>query len=206
MLLDIESGRVKPIGIFYSATELLGSGRFAEVYKAFDSSSQTDVALKIYREADEKAFHMAKQENEVLRSLSAFNTGFFPKARNFLKTRISNRNHPVIVQEIGYYIDSSKKYVIRLKDILSHKDRNAESRLPEFWHHENLYPWIIELCGAVVTMHKNNIIHRDLKPDNILIKKGVGLESSVPFILDFNTSVRSELMSSFRRDRTLFAA
>src|SRR5438445_4742093 len=46
-------------------------------------------------------------------------------------------------------------------------------------------------------MHKNNIIHRDLKPDNLLIKKGAGLEHSVPFILDFNTSVRSELMSSF---------
>src|SRR5262249_52389850 len=134
---------------------------------------------------------------EVLRSLSAFNTGYFPEARRFLRTRISNRNHPVIVQEIGYYIDSSKKHVIRLKDILSHKDRNTENRLPEFWRPENLYQWIIELCSAVVTMHKNNIIHRDLKPDNILLKKGVGLDLSVPFILDFNTSVRSELMSSF---------
>jgi serine/threonine protein kinase len=197
MLLDIESGRVRTIGIFYKATELLGSGRFAEVYKAFDSLSQTEVALKIYREADEKALSMAKQENEVLRSLSTFNTGYFPEARRFLKTYISNRNHPVIVQEIGYYIASSKKHVIRLKDILSHKDGKAENRLPEFWRHDNLYPWIIELCGAVVIMHKNDIIHRDLKPDNILLKKGAGLEHSVPFILDFNTSVRSELKSSF---------
>jgi serine/threonine protein kinase len=68
MLLDIASGRVQAIGTFYRATELLGSGRFAEVYKAFDSLSQTEVALKIYREADEKALSMAKQENEVLRS------------------------------------------------------------------------------------------------------------------------------------------
>jgi len=143
MLLDIASGRVQAIGTFYRATELLGSGRFAEVYKAFDSLSQTEVALKIYREADEKALSMAKQENEVLRSLAAFNTGYFPEARRFLRTRISNRNHPVIVQEIGYYIDSSKKYVIRLKGILSHKDGNTDNRLPEFWHHENLYPWII---------------------------------------------------------------
>ena len=109
MLLDIESGKVKKVGTFFNATEVLGQGRFAEVYGAFDATSHTDVALKIYREADEKALSMAKEENEVLRSLSSFNTGYFPAARRFLRTRISNRNHPVIVLEIGYYVDDSGK-------------------------------------------------------------------------------------------------
>ena len=47
-----------------------------------------------------------------------------------------------------------------------------------------------ELCGAMRVLHEQGLIHRDLKPSNILLKRGAGATVSVPFILDFNSSVR----------------
>ena len=64
-LLDVSNGRIQIVSTHYSVTELLGYGRFSEVYKAFDSSSQTHVALKIYTGFDEKSHEIAKP-NRVL--------------------------------------------------------------------------------------------------------------------------------------------
>ena len=47
-LLDVGAGRVVVVSTFYKVSELLGMGRYSEVYKAFDTNSQTDVAVKLY--------------------------------------------------------------------------------------------------------------------------------------------------------------
>ena len=192
-LLDVSNGRSPRIGTFYEATERLGTGRFSEVYKAFDSSSQADVALKIYLETTERAREEALAENRTLVQLSKLNTDFFPKARGLLKTRINNANHPVIVMELGQYVDDKgNKRMIGLSDLIPDVMGKQQPvvTLPEFWCESRLLWWIINLCGAVRLLHDQGIVHRDLKPSNILVKRVAGGTVAVPFILDFNSSVR----------------
>jgi serine/threonine protein kinase len=73
-LLDIGAGRVVTVSTFYNAVELLGVGRYSEVYKAFDRNSQTDVALKLYVGFDEAAHSMAKAEEAMLSRIGALNS------------------------------------------------------------------------------------------------------------------------------------
>lgn len=192
-LLDVSKGKSRRIGAIYEATECLGTGRFSEVYKAFDSSSQADVALKIYLETDERSHEEAAAEYRTVQQLSDLNTDFFPKARNFLKTRISNANHPVIVMEFGQYVeDNGRKRVVSLYDLIPDvtSKQGPAVDLHDFWCESQLYGWMTDLCGAVRLLHDQDIVHRDLKPSNVLVKRTAGGTVTVPFILDFNSSVR----------------
>lgn len=190
-LLGIEKGKTKKFGCYTVRDEPIGLGRYAEVYQAFDSGSQTDVAFKLYREASEKADEMARAEDKVLQRLASLKTAFFPERRRFLIHRVNNQNHPAIVMEVGYYVgDDSKKRIISLQEMIHGTGGGSTSnREPGgFWDFDRLRTWILDLSEAVRLLHKNDIIHRDLKPANILVKKDAGMSEAVPFILDFNTS------------------
>jgi serine/threonine protein kinase len=83
-LIDITGGRLPIVSTFYRVCEHLGGGRFAEVYKAFDTSTSTDVALKIYLQADEATHRLAQAERDTLQQLAALNTEYFPRLRKSL--------------------------------------------------------------------------------------------------------------------------
>jgi hypothetical protein len=100
-LLSIESGRVATVATFYKASALLGAGRYSEVYKAFDTNSQTDVALKLYTGFDAGVHNRAKNETALLTKLGALNSPYFPALRRSVKHRINNQNHPLLVLELG---------------------------------------------------------------------------------------------------------
>ena len=54
-LLGVNSGKPVDVNTYHVATTLIGGGRFASVYRAYDKKSMADVALKIYLSADERA-------------------------------------------------------------------------------------------------------------------------------------------------------
>ena len=94
-LLDIAAGRVVTVATFYQVSELLGVGRYSEVYKAFDSNSHTDVALKLYSGFDPSAHDMAKAEDATLARIEKLNSEYFPRVRRSARPSIQNHNHPV---------------------------------------------------------------------------------------------------------------
>lgn len=193
-LLDIEGGRSHKVGVFYEATQFLGSGRFADVYKAFDSNTQTDVVLKIYRLADKATHELAGAEARTLQEVETLNTDFFPKLRGSLKTRLHNQNHPLLVMELGQYVDeNAQKSIVRLQDVMPPFSAGGHrEQLSTFWSIQHLSHWILDLATAVKALHSRGIVHRDLKPANILLKRPAGAERPLPFIIDFNTSVRED--------------
>lgn len=200
-LLDIGMGRVATVATFYKVSDLLGSGRFSEVYRAFDGHSETDVALKIYSGFDARAHEIAKSEESTLARLAALNSEYFPKFRRSAWHRIHNRNHPLIVMELGTYVAADgHKRVLRLDEIIPKAGPAPVSVEPDvdFWTAESILRWITHLLQAVRLLHDLGIIHRDLKPANILVKRGPGQSASVPLLLDFNSSAPSQESGSAR--------
>lgn len=190
-LLDIGGGRVVTVAVFYKVSESLGNGRFSEVYKAFDTHTQTDVALKLYSGFDEQAHEIAKAEQETLAAVAKLNSEYFPKLRRSTRHRIQNQNHAVIVMELGAYAGSdAHSRTISLKDVIPTCDCSETSAQPdsEFWAADSVIAWIVRLVHAVKQLHDLGIVHRDLKPANILLKRRPGQAQSVPFLLDFNSA------------------
>jgi serine/threonine protein kinase len=197
-LLDIAAGRVVTVATFYQVSELLGVGRYSEVYKAFDLNSHTDVALKLYSGFDTSAHDMAKAEDATLARIAKLNSEYFPRVWRSARTKIKNRNHPVLVLELASYVDTTgQKRLISLRDILP-EPREAPTPKPDsdFWVSDALQRWIVHLVQAVKQMHDLGVIHRDLKPANIMLKRGPGQSASVPLFLDFNCASTIDSQSS----------
>ena len=189
-LLGIESGRVATVATFYKASALVGVGRYSEVYKAFDTNSQTDVALKLYTGIDNAAHDRAKNEATLLTKLGTLNSEYFPVLRRSVKHRIKNQNHPLLVLELGAFVKDGQKHVLSLKDVVPH----VPPELPwtdvgdGFWCISSLVRWMVHLLQAVKQLHSIGVVHRDIKPANILLKRGPGQSQAVPFVLDYNSA------------------
>lgn len=193
-LLDIAAGRVATVATFYKVSELLGVGRYSEVYKAFDMHHQADVALKLYVGFDTKTHELAKNEEAVLARLDQLNSEYFPKLRRGAKHRIKNRNHPLLVLELGAYLGANgQKEVVSLKQAIPKAGGEISKSVPDedFWGVEPLVRWVIHMVQAVKQLHAVGIVHRDLKPANILLKRGPGQSAPVPLFLDFNSAAAS---------------
>ena len=194
-LVDIREGKTTTIPGGFIVNGKLGGGGFSEVYKAYDPFHKTHVAVKIYRNSDEYAFDIAEREMEIIMNLSKLGLDYFPQPIGGLRKYPKEGSfHPQIVLELGEYIgEDGQKLIISLKDIIPNEDsqRSISQEIPQFWELEPTLNMMRYICDAVKTLHKQGIIHRDLKPSNILLKRPPGSIQVKPFILDFNTSVRS---------------
>lgn len=195
LLINLTDGRTPKIATAYAVITFLGKGTFAEVYHGYHILKNMDLALKIYNGSDEKTLAIAKGEFETLSKLQTLNTDYFPKPEARPLAKIGNIYCPMVTMELCEYIDDNadKKEFVSLKDVIPDMglDTRQTREIPRFWGNDTLFNFIDELCNAVRLMHNNEIIHRDLKPSNILLKKPSGSDTIKPFLLDFNTSVRS---------------
>jgi serine/threonine protein kinase len=196
-LVDLRSGKTKKIATIFEVTELIGVGHFSQVYKAYNLMSKTDLAIKLYNAYDERTNAIAKNEISLLQKLEELKTDYFPVPKGGLrKQKIDNRNHPLIAMELCEYTFEDNKLPRKIiplnKILLSNDTTDVPEDLPqEFWAKETLLEFIKFMCDAVHMLHKKGIVHRDLKPSNILLKKPTGEKCIKPFLIDFNTSMRS---------------
>merc|ERR1711892_1311074 len=66
--------------------------------------------------------------------------------------------------------EPSKPYVLKyinLNELTKNKAAGSE-REAQFTY-EQIRTWMIELCSALVLIHRANILHRDIKPENIFL-------------------------------------
>ena len=144
----------------YHVIEPLGQGGMAAVYKAFDTTLERNVAIKIIR-SDRKE---GTEQNDFLRR-------FQREAR-----ALAQLDHPYILKVLDYGEQEGTPYLVMpyiqggtLKDKLG-------SPMPFRQAAALLAP----VAQALDYAHQRGIIHRDVKPANILIS-----ESGAPLLSDF---------------------
>jgi serine/threonine protein kinase len=134
----------------FANVELMGSGSFADVYRALDISTNQNVALKVLHATvkelgSDSTFEM---ETRALGTLSAH-----PNIVTLYRTSVLRSGRPMLVLELcgGSLADQL----------------NSTGPI-----HPSLVVKIgIQIAGALESAHRSGILHRDIKPQNILVSR-----------------------------------
>jgi len=134
----------------YRIDGLLGRGGMGEVYRAFDTTLNRPVALKMLRQGRET----------------------IPAIERFLREAraASALNHPniVTVHEIGQTDDGGHYMVQELVDGETLRARlRADPRLPL----EAVIDIGRQIARALTAAHAHGIVHRDIKPENVMVRR-----------------------------------
>ena len=149
--------------------DLIGTGGFSKVYKAFDKKLKRPVALKIYRTSEISDRYNPITEIQRVADLD------HPNICRYLDIdEIENENSfgeteqiQICVMELLDGGDIAKYY-------RAHQDLNILKKL------------ILDVLHGLAYLHKKGIIHRDIKPANIIIK--LSEDGPVAKITDFGIS------------------
>ncbi len=149
----------------YKITSRLGKGAMGTVYRATDSQTSQEVALKVISgelSINPEMLERFKREGEALRQLK----------------------HPNIVGFLDAF-EYEEQYVIVMEYISggSLHELIKQGALPV----ERAQQIALDLCDALIRAHRLNIIHRDLKPENVLITA-----DGIPKLADFGVARLNE--------------
>lgn len=144
----------------YHVTERLGEGGMANVYKAYDTRLERDVAIKVIRV---DAFPPAGLERVLKR--------FEREARSL--ARLSHTN---IVKIFDFGDHDGAPYLVMEFVSGGTLKKYTGSRMP--W--QKAAALLIPIAGALDYAHQKGVIHRDVKPANILFN-----EADQPMLSDF---------------------
>jgi len=150
----------------YEATEQIGYGGNATVWRARHRESGELVAVKVLHDDVLSLEDMQRliQEVEILQSLR------HPALLRIFATGATSTGNPYVVMEL---VEGSN-----LRDVL-----NQTPRLP----HADIRHIVGQVCGALVEAHMAGVVHRDVKPENVLLG-GAALREVK--LADFGTAKR----------------
>jgi serine/threonine protein kinase len=137
-------------------TDLLGTGGFSTVFRAYDKETATYVALKFFNSDANKKYNI----REELKKVSLLSHPNIVRYHGFISHDTVNFHGLKEEMEVGILelVDGGD-----LKDYL---DRNPDIS-------PDIYKKIfLDILYGLTYLHQNRIIHRDLNAKNILLKKG----------------------------------
>ena len=149
----------------YKITEKLGEGGMAEVYKAFDTRLERDVAIKILKLNGNLSEEFLKR--------------FELEARTLAKL-----NHASIVRILDYGVTGDQPYIVM--EYLP--GGSLKNRLGEPMPYQEACQLLAPIARGLTYAHQHGIIHRDIKPGNILFA-----DSGTPMLADFGIAKVMEL-------------
>jgi serine/threonine protein kinase len=144
----------------YHVIERLGEGGMATVYKAFDTSLERNVAIKIIR-ADMK---VGTEQNEFLKR-------FQREAK-----ALAQLDHPYILKVLDYGEQDCNPYLV----MPFVQGGTLKERMGRPIFYQEAAAILAPIAQALDYAHQRKVIHRDVKPANILIS-----ETNTPLLSDF---------------------
>jgi serine/threonine protein kinase len=166
---DIETtirGDARRIGKF-ALIETLGKGSSGTVFKALDTFSGQEVALKVL---DESLFE-GERINATIRQQ------FMNEAS--LAGRLQ---HPHIAAILEASIDEKSGYIA--VEYVPGGDLSRAVQADGLLRIEEVFEIAFKCCGALDYAHRLGIIHRDLKPANLMVSEGTQIK-----IVDFGAAL-----------------
>ena len=158
----------------YLIEELLGSGAWAEVYRATDTRTGGCVVLK---SPDPSLFGNPVAHARYRREIAIARSIDHPGVQRSLDGG-HNRMEPY---EILEYVDGDN-----LRAVIA-RYRPGAVPIPQ------VVDWGIQVAGTLSYLHGQGIVHRDLKPENILLGRDGGLR-----IVDFGAALKGSRFSRWR--------
>ena len=143
----------------YHILESLGQGGMASVFKAYDTSLERNVAIKIIRPD-------AQEGNP-----SEFLKRFQREAR-----ALAQLDHPYILKVLDYGEQDGIPYLV----MPFVPGGTLKQKMGRALSYQQAAALLAPIARALQYAHEQNIIHRDVKPANILIS-----QSGAPLLSDF---------------------
>ena len=144
----------------YQVIEPLGQGGMASVYKAFDTTLERNVAIKIIR-TDRKE---GTEQNEFLKR-------FQREAK-----ALAQLDHPYILKVLDYGEQEGMPYLV----MPFVPGGTLKEKMGRPMPYQEAAALLAPIAQALEYAHQRKIIHRDVKPANILIG-----ETNTPLLSDF---------------------
>jgi len=141
----------------YHVVEQLGEGGMAAVFKAYDSSLERNVAIKVIR-------------TEMVMD-QEFLTRFQREAR-----ALAQLDHPYILKVLDYGEQDGMPYLVMPYE----PGGTLKDRMGSPWPYQEAVRLLAPIARALECAHQQSIIHRDVKPANILFTS-----SGSPILSDF---------------------
>ncbi len=180
---DNASAKLEPgetLGGKYRLEKRAGRGGMGEVWKAFDTIGERDVALKFVPRDVQRYEHEMQRVKETFKAVHALNHQYICPVHALEEDLV--RGYYLVMKWLeGHTLDEVYKHI--------ESDRN---RLPIQY-----VPEILEcVAEALDYAHKRGVVHRDIKPTNIFvnIKKGKIEEVN---LIDFG--IATEIRESMTR-------
>jgi tetratricopeptide (TPR) repeat protein len=139
----------------YEIRQELGGGYFGTTYRAFDTITQTDVALKVISNLKHFNFESFAREARMLFELHHPNI-----IKYFESNFFTLRGRKI------YYIAMEYAQRGTLRDVMNNFDVEKSAEVT------------MQILRGMEVIHSKGILHSDLKPDNILIDAGSTIKIS----------------------------
>lgn len=130
----------------YKTVKKIGSGAFAKVWKAVDTHTKQDVAMKV--SSSRYTNSALEKEFVILRKM----------------------DNPHIISPIAFYYD--RRALVTTHMILPFMKKDLYTHVVEedrYMSEEDLKKLVVDIADAIKHVHDLNLVHRDIKPENILI-------------------------------------
>jgi len=150
------------------ATDLLGKGGFARVYKAKDLLLDREVAIKVFNATDKGQYTVIEEIKKAIRLQH-------PNLLRYYDVAIVENTNPLGEQET---IQIGVMELANAGDLKQFARNNPGSPV--------LFSLLQQVLSGLEYLHQKGIIHRDLKPQNILLTEEDGVLAAK--ISDFGIS------------------
>jgi serine/threonine protein kinase len=168
----------------YEIVRRIGTGGMGSVYKCMDKMTSRIVAVKILKQehaANNKIMQRFQREAQAIAHLE------HPHLVKLYSFHF-NELMPMLIME---YVDGKP-----LDLILEHDGALSIERSLKI---------AIQICDALIYVHKSGIIHRDLKPSNIIIKKSLTGED-VAKVVDFGIAKIKDVQTTTTSTGEIFGS